>query len=257
LTYKNLQEFGLVLTNVNAVEILKLPGTLLTQCLLSKERFRRRAYWRSLSYLREYSPAIFFENRSKVSFPWRERNVPVMQARSSLFKLRANSTLYRAICNPQSDGTCNLKSIVRLSSNLAYSNEECELDTIRTLEIPVSSSRSVYYEFVQIPCVELEFPENPVSTFDNNRNFPVCVDQQAKRAAPMCCPRTANTAAATLNTKYDGKLTSYDAARSRCAKEIKMFARILGLLSLQVLQLPEFGLLLLAMLMCKFMKTVK
>jgi hypothetical protein len=150
-------------------------------------------------------------------------NNPVMNVRRSFLKLGVNSALYAALCNKQITGKCSLKSTVQLLQNLPCSGVECEIDTVRTIELAVNSSESVYYEYVQIPCVELEFPVDPITTVNYNKAKSVCVDKSSVRASPLCCPRSGNINTTSLLTKYSGEISSFRLAEARCAQQNQTF----------------------------------
>jgi hypothetical protein len=77
-------------------------------------------------------PKIFLKQGAKFRFIG-STNVPVMNARRSLFPLNRNSCLYGALCNPNGSRNCELKSVVKLASDIECFGVECEVDMLRTV----------------------------------------------------------------------------------------------------------------------------
>jgi cullin-associated NEDD8-dissociated protein 1 len=159
----------------------------------------------------------FLKKGAKFRFLGSSYNSPLMHVRKSLFSLHLDSELYKVLCNPQIDGKCSFKSIIALNENLNCFGGECELDTIRTVEISVNSLEKVYYEFIQFPCVELEFPDSGVTSVSNYKTQSICIDKESYRASPMCCHKSGNLNSASLNVNYFGEVSGYELAESRCS----------------------------------------
>jgi hypothetical protein len=162
-------------------------------------------------------PKIFLKQGAKFRFIG-STNVPVMNARRSLFPLNRNSCLYGALCNPNGSRNCELKSVVKLASDIECFGVECEVDMLRTVELSLNSTQKVYYEFIRPPCVELEFPESGVTTFNYTKGNSVCVDAKSVRASPMCCSKSGNMTVATMVTKFDGETCTFAYAKNQCQR---------------------------------------
>jgi hypothetical protein len=142
-------------------------------------------------------------------------NNPVMNDKSSNLDLALGSALYNELCNKGSDGKCRFKSVVYLKSDLTCFGDECSLDIIRTVKVILSAVEFVYFEYVQAPCVEFEFPEFPAVSTSFGSAESICVDRRSILAAPACC--LASSFAATVQSKYNGEIMSFDSAQKRCS----------------------------------------
>lgn len=136
---------------------------------------------------------------------------PVKRSFASVFDLNTNSQLYQKLCVPDENGICQFRSTIVLNENLACTSLECDIDTVGVVRLRVGTVY-VHYEYIQIPCVRLEIPENGVSTTSIDRKYPVCVDQRNIRATPACCLNDK----VSLEVQYSRELTSFTTAKSRC-----------------------------------------
>eukprot|EP00475_Leptophrys_vorax_P010663 TRINITY_DN1725_c0_g1_i1.p1 TRINITY_DN1725_c0_g1~~TRINITY_DN1725_c0_g1_i1.p1 ORF type:complete len:2015 (+),score=508.39 TRINITY_DN1725_c0_g1_i1:40-6084(+) len=139
--------------------------------------------------------------------------VPFVMAVQSNLTLDSNSKLYSLLCNADAGGTCHPQSVVTLTQNLDCYGVECNIDIIRTVTVYLTSTTYVNYEYVQMPCVELEFPEQPASTTNSGRSYPLCVDKRSVRALPTCCSSTNGY----VTKDYPGELMTYATAAQKCA----------------------------------------
>jgi hypothetical protein len=139
---------------------------------------------------------------------------PTKTSRISNFDLSGNSPLYNTLC-PLVNGKCEFKSIVILPSNLNCFGVECELDTVRIVKVGIDSTNFVYYEYVERPCVQLEFPESGIVSTSLARAESICVDKKSIRASTACC--TPPGTFGNVQSKYDGELTSFETSQARCS----------------------------------------
>ena len=74
--------------------------------------------------------------------------------------LKPDSGLYKILCNPDDDGTCNFKVNNVLQEDIdCYDEEQCKFDTVRVVRIS-SNVGDVYMEYIKPPCVHQAFPSN-------------------------------------------------------------------------------------------------
>jgi uncharacterized protein (DUF1501 family)/uncharacterized protein (DUF1800 family) len=159
----------------------------------------------------------FLKKGAKFSFIGSSTS-PVLMAKMSSFELSApQSDLYKLLCNADSLGFCQLESQYVLANNIPCYGAECDIDVIRTIKLKVSSSDYVFYEYVQQPCVELEFPESGVLTTGSSGNYPVCTNRRAIKASPACCKRP-NDVQAQERVNYNGETTTFQTSVSRCLR---------------------------------------
>jgi cullin-associated NEDD8-dissociated protein 1 len=143
-------------------------------------------------------------------------NFQVLYARKTMLDLsELNSNLYTELCNRQGGSSCVLRSTILLPNDIACSGVECNVETIRTVRLNLSSTESVYYEYVQLPCIELEFPENGASSTHVNGYEKVCVDRRSARASALCCNANSKSNGV-IATLYDGEIVSYPSAEKIC-----------------------------------------
>jgi cullin-associated NEDD8-dissociated protein 1 len=139
-----------------------------------------------------------------------------MMAKLSSFEISSQqSALFRLLCNPDAAGACQLKSKITLSQNIPCFGIECEVDVIRTVKLKVSSTDFLYYEYVQQPCVNLEFPESGILTKGRNGDYPFCSDSTAIKASPACC--SSGSLIAQERVKFEGETTTFDSSVKICS----------------------------------------
>jgi len=63
--------------------------------------------------------------------------------------------------NLRPQDVCDFQTIVTLDENLSCTDKECEVDTIRVVEV----TTGVYYEYLHVPCIFLPVYDNPVKVF--------------------------------------------------------------------------------------------
>lgn len=127
------------------------------------------------------------------------------------------SQLYQTLHNS------NRKAFVTLGNNLVCTpgTFECLVDTIRIVKVG-----SIYYEFVERPCVQLGFYNNgkQIQLRDNWRRGQMCANSDLAHAREACCRevRADEVTWAVMVTNvtyyYDGERMKYDTARNRCTE---------------------------------------
>ena len=132
------------------------------------------------------------------------------------FVLNETSSLYQELHNGgQYQLTVELTTDLDCDPNNGY---ECLVDTVRVVKVD-----SVYYEFVERPCVQLPFYNRgkQIQARANMRPQQMCANTALPHAMEACCDQTkygdTNATRETLTTYfYEGERMKYDTARSRC-----------------------------------------
>ncbi|KAL7563666.1 hypothetical protein ACA910_013399 [Epithemia clementina (nom. ined.)] len=100
------------------------------------------------------------------------------------FKADPSGELYAALCNSDGSG-CNYATTVTLSQDLSCLNNECNVDTIRTVEV----ESGIFYEYIRPACANLAFYENPIKIKmreGGSRTY-MCADPRTEEAGTLCC----------------------------------------------------------------------
>lgn len=84
---------------------------------------------------------------------------PVYFDRMQHVDLDIDSPLYKILCNPDDDGTCNFKVNNVLQEDIDCYKKECRFDTVRVVRIQ-SNVGDVFMEYIKPPCVHQAFPSN-------------------------------------------------------------------------------------------------
>ena len=136
------------------------------------------------------------------------------------FVLNETSPLYQTLHN---GGQYNLT--VELTSDLDCDNLECMVDTVRVVKVD-----SVYYEFVERPCVQFPFYHGAkrIQARANFRPAQQCANPNLAHAMEACCDQVkygdTNATRETLSTYfYEGERVKYDTAVSRCLNMGRIF----------------------------------
>ena len=124
--------------------------------------------------------------------------------------LLPTSNLYEKLCNDGGTGTCDFKNVVVLDAPLTCVDKECEVDTVRVVEV----TQGIFYEYIEQPCVEQAFYNNPEKVLVKGTEF--CSDSRSQVASTACCPIGGDGTAAVRNEKYWGERMSYSLANERC-----------------------------------------
>ena len=111
------------------------------------------------------------------------------------------------------------QTVLTLEETIACSGNECNVDTLRLVEI--QQNPKIYYEYMRPPCVELSFYEagKKISTdyLDNSLKKSMCANQKVEAAYDACCENpSSNKPNAEALCYYDFEKTTYSSARSRC-----------------------------------------
>ncbi|KAL7569392.1 hypothetical protein ACA910_010477 [Epithemia clementina (nom. ined.)] len=128
------------------------------------------------------------------------------------FKADPNGDLYLKLCN--SDGAkCNYAATVTLSENLKCTNNECNVDTLRTIEV----ESGIFYEYIRPACANLAFYENPTKMRmrDGSSSTYMCADPRVDEAAALCC--NINDQRGYRRFEYLAERVRYSTAQARCA----------------------------------------
>jgi hypothetical protein len=151
---------------------------------------------------------------------------PELMKDPSFFTSTTASEILRAELNPMSQlfqklYSSNHKAFVTLDNDLVCTpgTFECLVDTIRILKVG-----SIYYEFVERPCVQLGFYNNgkQIQLRDNWRRGQMCANANLTHAREACCreDRVDEVSVAVMVTNvtyfYEGERMTYDTARNRC-----------------------------------------
>jgi len=126
--------------------------------------------------------------------------------------LESSSNLWAKLYN-QGD----FKAVVELDQNLICSGNECNVDTIRTIQV-ASDPVPIYYEYVAQPCVHQAFYEGgkQIARRDRDWEGTMCADPRLP-AASEACGRQDNGGRAFRASLYTGERMTYDTAAARCA----------------------------------------
>uniref|UniRef100_A0A7S2HM24 DUF1501 domain-containing protein n=1 Tax=Helicotheca tamesis TaxID=374047 RepID=A0A7S2HM24_9STRA len=132
--------------------------------------------------------------------------------------LDAESPLRELLCNG-TPSSCKYANSITLETNLECVGVECNVDTIRVVEV-----EGHYYEYIRPPCVEQAFYNNGKKLNQRHRWYSaVCADPSLPVASGACCLPNKHDSLqywydATLDgQEYDGERTTYSTAEARCA----------------------------------------
>ena len=120
--------------------------------------------------------------------------------------------LYNKLCNP-TNGVCNFKSVVVLDSDLQCFMNECDVDTLRVVEV----TEGIFYEYISEPCVEQAF-FNDAKKVTKDQSTISCADPRREVAHTACCSPGDPTLSlnAIRKENYWGERVSFDTASQRC-----------------------------------------
>ncbi len=146
------------------------------------------------------------------------------------FALSPSSQLYGNLCNGNS-GSCNFQRSVVLESSLSCFADECNVDTVRVVQVEDS-----FFEYVQVPCVRQAFYEgsrkiNKQYGWDSS-GATMCANPNLPEASTACCEQLHKHWATRTNI-FDGERMLFSTAESRCSeleghKELCDFVRVRG-----------------------------
>ena len=120
--------------------------------------------------------------------------------------------LYNKLCNP-TNGTCDFKNVIVLDSDLECYMNECDVDTLRVVEV----TEGMFYEYVSEPCVEEAF-FNDAKKVTKDQSTVSCADPRREVAHAACCAPGDPTSVLNARRKenYWGERVSFDTASQRC-----------------------------------------
>lgn len=109
------------------------------------------------------------------------------------------------------------QAVVELDQNLICSGDECDVDTVRTVQV-ASDPVPIYYEYVAQPCVHQAFYEGgkQISRRDRDWEGTMCADPRLP-AASEACGRQDNGGRAFRASLYTGERMTFNTAAARCA----------------------------------------
>ncbi|KAL7568310.1 hypothetical protein ACA910_018446 [Epithemia clementina (nom. ined.)] len=129
------------------------------------------------------------------------------------FKADRNGDLYFTLCNSDSiGGPCNYAAIVTLPGNLKCTNAECNVDTVRAVEV----GNGVYYEYIRPACANLAFYENPtkIKMREGSSSSYMCADPRLEEeAGALCCDSNRN---GFRRDEYLAERVRLSTAQNRC-----------------------------------------
>ena len=149
--------------------------------------------------------------------PW-----PVLQADPTAFDeyagprltLAPSSALRAALCGSGGSGACTYPSDVALSASVACDGAECSVDMARVVGVyDAPLNRTVWYEYVPPPCVELTFYDNGVKVVDGWRKL--CAPPSVPAAGAVCCTSGSSNPQGVCS--FLAERTTQATAAARCA----------------------------------------
>jgi len=135
------------------------------------------------------------------------------------FTLSSSSELYDKLCNPSSTGgtDCDFESLITLDENLECTDEECDVDTVRQVEV----LDDIYYEYVRLSCVELGYYNEAKSIKIGSGSSSICANPNTAVAGEACCDSDRTNT--DRSCEYVNERVTFATASQRCsniAKEI-------------------------------------
>lgn len=131
-------------------------------------------------------------------------------------ELSPHSQLYQRLYNA---GNYELFATLESDLSCAPDTVECKVDTLRVVKVG-----SIYYEFVEHPCVQLGFYDNgkQIQLRDSNKPGQMCANANLAHAREACCRQDrkdeVNVAAMVSNVTYfyEGERMAFATAKDRC-----------------------------------------
>jgi len=147
----------------------------------------------------------------------------------SRVELSSTSALYQRLYNGG-----NHELTIELENDLTCTTGtiECDIDTLRVVKVG-----SIYYEFVESPCVQMAFYDNgkQIQLRDSYRQGQMCANPDLTNAREACCrpDRISEVRMAVMETGvthfYDGERMTYATAKDRCidyGKDLCLYERV-------------------------------
>ena len=139
------------------------------------------------------------------------------------FVLDTSSDLYNTLCDPDpGTNSCRYKSEIVLPSNLACTGKECDVDTLRVIQVGATSlSTPIFYEYVQQPCVNYAFYDETHGNLigNTNRKNGRCGDSRLPLATVPCQPDGKTYGDEICGLNYHGERTTVATGSQRCLDE--------------------------------------
>jgi len=85
----------------------------------------------------------------------------------------SSSRLFELLCGGRGTGaTCdNMRGEVTLMENIACSGNECDVETVRTVQVNRAGKKPVYFEYIRVPCVEFAFVDDDQARPASNKFY--------------------------------------------------------------------------------------
>jgi len=129
--------------------------------------------------------------------------------------LSPKSFLYKELCNYQdASGKCDFPSIVLLDTNFPCTEKECDVDTVRVVEV----TSGIFYEYISEPCVHQAFYNDAVKVVKRHPGQVFCANKRSEVASTACCESdsTLTSMPAERDEIYWGERMRYNKAADRC-----------------------------------------
>jgi len=127
-------------------------------------------------------------------------------------ELSQSSELYAKLCN-SNGSTCQYSATVTLDTNLACDGTECNIDTIRVVQV----EPGVFFEFLRQPCVQHAFYEGGKRVFGGWNNYiTMCAHPKMPVATEVCCTSESELDDAHRPCEYQGERISFASNEQRC-----------------------------------------
>jgi len=127
-----------------------------------------------------------------------------------------SDSLFAALCGSTSaDNNCTFPVKVELQSDLPCHGIECNVDTLRTVEV----ANGIFYEYIRPPCVYQAFYSNPQTIIRKSGwNYLSCGDPRTQVASSACCSSEGSDPSDRLwMDQYWGETLTLTTAQERCA----------------------------------------
>ena len=138
--------------------------------------------------------------------------------------LPAGSALAAQLCVADGAGKpCKPQSEVTLGANLECTGKECDVNTVRVVQVERGAGlKPVYFEYIRPPCVEYAFPEQGHAIASSWKGNSICVDERLEVGYGACCEPNGKRAETTCeDVQYRSERISRPAAVARCAAKGK------------------------------------
>jgi len=136
-----------------------------------------------------------------------------VNASTTSLTLSSRSQLYAKLCDPvmARGSKCRLQNEVVLDENIVCDGLECKVDTLRLVQV----TDTVYFEYVEPPCVKFAFYKNAKKISTSMNTEAMCANPREIAAGEACCA-TSNTTSQARNCEYSGERMTFDLASNRC-----------------------------------------